>query len=670
MSAQSPSTPRWRTTLSAPVFIPGLSLILILLGVCAFDPALAERFFTAGQRWIGSNLSWYYILTVAGFLLFLIILAASPYGEIRLGPDDATPEYGYPSWLAMLFAAGMGIGLLYFGVAEPMMHFSAPVTASAGTPEAAREAMVSTFFHWGLHAWAIYATVGLALAYFGFRYNLPLTIRSALYPLLRQRINGALGHTVDVFALVCTVFGIATTLGYGVLQLAAGLHRLTGIDTATPVFHHVTIAVVIALAGISAATGVGRGVKRLSEFNLLLAIGLMVFVLLAGPTRAILQSFTENLGAYFSQIVGLSFRTFAYASEEKQNWLSGWTILYWAWWLSWSPFVGLFIARISRGRTIREFVLGVLLVPSAFNFLWMSVFGNGAIWLDTHGAASALSAVSGNADALLFNFLDLLPGASISASVAVLLIVVFFVTSADSGALVLDGIASKGREDSPVWQRLMWAVILGLSAALLMSVGGLKALQSMTLIAALPFSLIVLASCLGLWRALIGDRLHGLRELSPATSFWNGSKWRHRLDHLLRLSTPDEARAFIQTVAEPALRELGGDLQARGKAAFVSTGEDGAISLTVPRKHTRDFVYGVRPQTRTLSRLHPVRKEERAVTEPVTFFEDGRAGYDIQYMCHEEIIADVLRQYERYLQLGRLSETGLLNSAPGHVEAG
>ncbi|MEN3110129.1 BCCT family transporter [Uliginosibacterium paludis] len=667
----SDPTPKfWRCTLSAPVIIPGLALILLLLGLCAFDPTLAEGFFSAGQAWIGARLSWYYVLVVAAFLLFLVILASSPYGDIRLGPDDATPEYSYPSWLAMLFAAGMGIGLLYFGVAEPVMHFSSPATAVGGTPAAAREALVTTFFHWGLHAWAIYATVGLALAYFGFRYNLPLTIRSALYPLLRHRINGPVGHAVDVFALVCTVFGIATTLGYGVLQLSAGLHRLTGMETSSPAFRYVTIAAVISLAGISAATGVGRGVKRLSEFNLLLAIGLMLFVLFAGPTSVIMQSFTENLGAYFSDIVGLSFRTFAYADEAKKGWLSGWTIVYWAWWISWSPFVGLFIARISRGRTIREFVLGVLLVPSAFNFLWMSVFGNGAIWFDTHGAAQALSSVASNADALLFNFLDLLPGSGISSGVAVLLIIVFFVTSADSGALVLDGIASKGRDDSPVWQRLMWAVILGLSAALLMSVGGLKALQSMTLIAALPFSLIILASCLGLWRALIGDHLHSSRELSPATSFWNGSKWRDRLDHLLRLSTPDEARAFIQEVAEPALRELAGDLQARGKPARIDSAEDGSISLTVPRRHARDFVYGVRPQTRTLSRLNPLRKEERSVTEPVTFFEDGRAGYDVQYMSHDEIIADVLRQYERYLQLGRLSETGLLNSAPGHVEAG
>ncbi|MDQ7988163.1 MAG: BCCT family transporter [Candidatus Dactylopiibacterium sp.] len=662
-----PKHPALRTTLSAPVFIPGLALIALLLGVCAFDPGLAERFFLAGQNWITHNLSWYYILTVAIFLGFLVVLAASPLGDIRLGPDDATPEYSYPSWLAMLFAAGMGIGLLYFGVAEPMAHFAAPVEGAAGSPGAARAAMVTTFFHWGLHAWAIYATVGLALAYFGFRYNLPLTIRSALYPLLRQRTHGPIGHVIDIFALVCTVFGIATTLGYGVLQLSAGVHRLTGIDTTTPGFLYTTIAIVMSMAGISAATGVGRGVKRLSEFNLLLAIGLLLYVLAAGPTQHVLASFTENLGAYFREIVPLSFRTFAYGDVVQREWLSGWTIAYWAWWVSWAPFVGLFIARISRGRTIREFILGVLLVPSAFNFLWMSVFGNSAIWFDTHGAAQTLSAAAGGADALLFNFLDLLPFSTISSGVAVLLVVVFFVTSADSGALVLDSIASKGQDETPVWQRLMWAAILGLTSALLMSVGGLKALQAMTLIAALPFSLIVLAACMGLWRALLEDRLYASRELSPATNFWSGGDWRRRLDHLLNLSSPDEALAFIQNVAEPALRELAGDLQARGKRARVDTTPDGALTLTVPRKHRRDFIYGLRPQTRTLARLSPTHKVERSVTEPVTFFEDGRAGYDVKYMSHEEIIADVLRQYERHVQLGRLNETALVDSAPGHA---
>ena len=661
-----------RCTLSAPIFVPSAILIVSLLALCAFAPQAAEKLFASGQGWISEHFAWFYVLAVAGFLVALLALTMSRFGDIRLGPDDATPEYNYASWVAMLFAAGMGIGLLYFGVAEPMMHYVSPPTAATGTAAATSEALTTTFFHWGLHAWAIYGTVGLALAYFGFRYNQPLTLRAALYPLLRERTQGALGHAVDIFSLVSTVFGIATTLGYGVLQLSAGITRLTGWDTSGELFRFGLIAAVICLAGISAATGVGRGVRRLSEFNLLLALGLMLFVLFAGPTTLILGAFTENLGNYLSQLASMSFRTFAH-EEEKQGWLSGWTILYWAWWISWSPFVGLFIARISRGRTIREFVLGVLFIPTAFNLLWMTVFGNGAIWADAQLAAGALSAASSNVDALLFNFLDLLPAAGITASIALLLIVVFFVTSADSGALVLDGIASRGHQHSPVWQRLMWAVVLGLTAALLMSVGGLKALQSMTLIAALPFTVIMLAACVGLWRALIADSLHSNRSLSPATNFWNGRQWRQRLDHLLHQPGPEDARAFIASVVTPALQALAAELLSRGRTARVEEMVDGAVALIVPQENSRDYVYGVRPQERTLSRLNPLRDEaadaktEETVTEPTTFFEDGRAGYDIQYLTHEEILADALRQYERYIQLAQMRETHLLMIAPGHT---
>lgn len=662
-----------RCTLSAPVFVPGMLSILLLLGFCVLWPSLAEQAFDSAQAWISASFGWYYVLAASAFLVCLVVIAASRFGDIRLGPDDATPEYSYTSWIAMLFAAGMGIGLLYFGVAEPMMHFAAPPTAAAQTPAAAQQAMSTTFFHWGLHAWGIYATVGLALAYFGFRYKLPLTLRSALYPLLRERIHGPLGHAVDSFALVSTVFGIATTLGYGVLQLSAGLQRVTGMDTSGPGFRYLAIAVVISLAGISAATGVGRGVKRLSELNLLLAIGLMLFVLFSGPTTAVLGAFSENLGNYLSEVVSMSFRTFAYSDADKQGWLSGWTLLYWAWWISWSPFVGLFIARISRGRTIREFVLGVLLVPTAFNFLWMSVFGNSAIWLDVNKAGGALSLLANNADTLLFNFLDLLPASTLSSCVALLLIVVFFVTSADSGALVLDGIASRGHPRSPVWQRLMWTLLLGLTAALLMGVGGLKALQSMTLIAALPFSMIMLAACAGLWRGLIADQAHTTRDFSPATSFWNGQRWRQRLDHLLHRSSPQDANSFITHTAQPALQELAGELQARGQTARVDSSVYGRIALIVPQTGSRDFVYGIQIQTRSLTGQLALDatpdQQPLQLAEPMTFFEDGRAGYDVQTMTREELLADVLRQFERYIQLNRLHATHLLNTAPGHSQS-
>jgi len=669
-----PSVPhRRRSTWSMPVFVPSLLLIAILLAVCLFRPRAAEAFFTAGQAWVTGHFSWLYVLAVATFLLMLIVIAVSRYGDIRLGPDDARPDFSFGSWLAMLFAAGMGIGLMYFGVGEPMMHFLAPPYAEPGTLAAAREAMVSTFFHWGFHAWAVYAVVGLVLAYFGFRYGLPLTLRSGLYPIFKERIHGPIGHAVDVFALVGAVFGIATTLGYGVQQLSAGLQRLTGWDTSGQGFLLGLIAVVVALAGVSAASGLDKGVKRLSELNLLLAIALLWFVLLTGPTRVLLGLFSENLGNYLSGIVQLTFRTFSYQPAQSPGWFGGWTILYWAWWISWSPFVGLFIARISRGRTIREFILGVLLVPTAFNLLWMTVFGNTAIWLDMHAAAGALGSSASNVDALLFNFFDLLPWPTLTSGMAIVLISVFFITSADSGAFVIDNIATQGCEQSPVWQRLFWAALLGLTAALLLGVGGLKALQSMTLIAALPFTLIMLLLCLGLWRGLLADRLHFSRELSPATNFWTGQRWRARLDQLLHLPSQADMAEFFRSRVEPALTEVSVELNRRGLDSQVRFEGELQVTLTVAQQGVRDFVYGVRAVARPAPAFNPLAaahsgRGDDPIHEPLTFFADGRAGYDIQYLTHQELIADVLRQYERYLLLAQNQDTQLLNQAPGHTD--
>ena len=399
-----------------------------------------------------------------------MLIAASDFGNIRLGPDDAEPEFSFVSWTAMLFAAGMGIGLMYFGVGEPMQHFLKPPTVDPGTAAAAREAMLMTFFHWGFHAWAIYGLMGRARV-LRLPLQLPLTLRSGCIRKLRERINGWIGHTVDAFALVGTVAGIATTLGYGVMQISAGLHTVVGWDTSGNAFRIGLVVLVVLLAGASAASGLDK-VRRLSELNLLLAFLLLAFVVVAGPTSFLLRALGDNIGQYLSHLVDLSFRTYAYASPREEGWFGGWTILYRAWWVSWSPFVGMFIARISRGRTIRQFVIGVLLVPTAFNLVWMTVFGNSAIWLDTHGAAGALAQTATNVDALLFRFFDFLPLSQGLSIVAIVLIAVFFVTSADSGAFVLDQIATRGNAHSPVWQRLFWAALLGVTAAVLLVAGG------------------------------------------------------------------------------------------------------------------------------------------------------------------------------------------------------
>ena len=664
-----------RTTFAPKVVLPALLVLGILLVFCGFYPQRAERFFSGAQGWVVGHFDWFYTVVVTVFLVFLVLIASSRYGDIKLGPDDAVPDFSFVSWTAMLFAAGMGIGLMYFGVGEPLQHFLKPPTQIGGTPAAAREAMQSTFFHWGFHAWAVYGAMGLVLAYFGFRYNLPLTMRSGLYPLLKERINGPIGDAVDAFALVGTIAGIATTLGYGALQLSAGLGSLTSWDTGSTGFRIAIIAIVVGLAGISAVTGLDKGVRRLSELNLSLSFILLGFVLMAGPTVFLFQALSENIGNYLSQLVNMSLRTFAYEPTQEAGWFGGWTILYWAWWISWSPFVGMFIARISRGRTIRQFVVGVLLVPTAFNLVWMTVFGNGAIWIDTHVANGALAQTVGNVDALLFRFFDYLPFTSAVSWLAIVLIAVFFVTSADSGAFVVDSIASRGNPRSPVWQRLFWAAVLGVTAVVLLLAGGLKALQAMTLVAALPVAVIMLALCFGLWRGLAADVAHSSQDLSPATNFWSGQHWLRRLEQIVHQSTRSEVLEYLRATVLPAMEQVASELRKRGVEATVHSEEvaDGTLRLTIPDPLMRDFVYGVKVQQRTLP-VFLVREATKSsdntqVYEPMTFFADGRLGYDIQYLRHEELIVDILRHYERYRAITGDERTQLLNRAPGHTDA-
>lgn len=658
-----------RTTLVPQVVVPALSVLVLLLVLCTVRPELAGSVFGIAQRWVTGRFDWFYMLAVTGFLGFLVVVAASRFGDIRLGPDEAEPEFSFVSWTAMLFAAGMGIGLMYFGVSEPMQHYLQPPTATPQTALAAREAMLTTFFHWGLHAWAIYGVMGLALAYFAFRYNLPLTMRSGLYPLLRERINGALGHGVDAFALIGTIAGIATTLGYGVLQLGAGLHQVGGWQTDSDTFRVALICAVVVLAGVSAASGLGNGVRRLSELNLTLAFLLLAFVIIAGPTVFVLQAFSENVGNYIANLVSLSFRTFAYTPANSADWFGGWTIQYWAWWVSWSPFVGMFIARISRGRTVRQFVIGVLIVPTVFNLLWMTAFGNSAIWLDAHQAAGGLAQTATNVDALLFRFFDFFPGTTALSWLAIVLIGVFFVTSADSGAFVIDTIASRGAPHSPVWQRLFWAAVLGATAAILMLAGGLKALQAMTLVAALPVAIIMVLLCYGLWRGMSADRAHYSRELAPATSFWSGTRWRQRLAQMVNPSTQADVQAFLAKQVRPAMNDVVKELSRRGIEAHVFDTDD-SVRLVIPDPSDRDFVYGVRSASKPLPVATPsqaAEPEAAQVYEPVTFFEDGREGYDIEYLRGEEIIADILRHYERYRAQRADERTSLLREAPGHT---
>ncbi|HBF50344.1 MAG TPA: choline transporter, partial [Massilia sp.] len=423
--AARPQASRARIQVNPPVFFISAALILAFVLFGAVFPDQAGNVFDAMQKRIVHDFGWFYILAVALFLIFVLFLMMSRYGDVKLGPDDSEPEYSYLSWFAMLFSAGMGIGLLFFGVAEPIQHYAKPPVGEGSTIQSARQAMVLTFFHWGVHAWAIYIVVGLALAYFAFRRGLPLTLRSSLFPLIGKRIHGPIGHAIDIFAVLGTMFGVATSLGFGVLQVNAGFAHLFGLPVNTTV-QVILIAVITGMATLSAGTGLDKGVKRLSELNIILAIALLVFVLFTGSTVFLLQAYVQNIGAYLGAVVQRTFRMYAY---EPNAWLGDWTLFYWGWWISWSPFVGMFIARISRGRTIREFVTGVLLVPVLFTFLWMTVFGNTAIAIDLSGAAPIVQTVADNLPVALFEVLEQLPFSVVASGLATLLVITFFVTS-------------------------------------------------------------------------------------------------------------------------------------------------------------------------------------------------------------------------------------------------
>ncbi len=651
------------TTFSRSVAMPGILVLLLLSFVCGVFPERTRIVLDSVQNFFYENLSWLYIFFVIFFLVFLAVLALGKTGNIRLGADNAKPQHSFIAWVAMLFSAGMGIGLMYFGVAEPLSHYVSPPLSSMGHSE--REALFSTFIHWGVHAWGIYAVMGLVLAYFSYRYRLPLAMRSGLYPLLKTRINGKLGDMIDVFALCCTFFGITTSLGFGVVQLNSGLAYLGLMPSDSFIFQSLIVFVVLSVAVISASSGVNKGVRILSELNLMLAFLLMCFIICFGPTVHLLGAFSEAVGCYLNNFFIRTFNTFTFESEGK-SWLSNWTIMYWAWWISWSPFVGLFIAKISKGRTVREFILVVLFVPTLFVFLWMTVFGGGAIWMDQNVAMGALSALVDDPDSLLFYFLQLFPLAKPLCALAVLMITVFFVTSADSGIMVLNSIASKNRGKTPVWQNIFWGAIMGILSLLLLRSGGLQALQTMTLISSLPFGFIMVILCYCLWKALKIDIAYHQSKLPYGSHVWDSSRWREYLDQILQYTKKSDVKEFIESSVRPAFEELQRAFADKGVDAEIREGKAGPISIEILIRYDRlqNFKYGVMAEKQSVSQY--IIDEDNAPTPesdvyiPLSYYNNGRSGNDIQHLEKEEIIADVLREYERFMNIAADEKSEIL----------
>ena len=640
--------------INPPVFFGSTLFIALFIAITLLAPQFFDTLTSQVKEWISTSAGWFYILAVAGFLIFIVCIALSSFGKLKLGPEHSKPDYGYGSWYAMLFTAGMGIGLMFFGVAEPVMHFSMPPVGDPNTVAAARQAMRITFFHWGLHAWAIYAVVALSLAYFAYRHNLPLQVRSALYPLIGDRIYGPIGHAVDIFAVLGTVFGVATSLGFGVTQVNAGLNYLFGVPQSTTM-QIVLIVAITALATMSVAAGLDKGVKRLSELNMLLAVVLMLFVLIAGPTIFLLQTFVQNTGNYLSNLFSMTFNLYAY---EQNGWIGGWTLFYWGWWIAWSPFVGMFIARVSRGRTVREFIWGMLLIPTGFTFMWMTFFGDTAIYLILQeNAAALISDVQADQSVALFKFFEYLPLSSISSFIATLLVIMFFVTSADSGSLVVDMLTSGKQQGSPVWQRVFWAILQGVIAAVLLLAGGLAALQSATLAMALPFTMIMILMCWGLFIAMRLDvtKKRSIQDarITPRSLGMSARSWQERLSLIMhRPNSLDEVNGFMQQNVKPALLAVAEEFKKQSIDAQVVEKSPQHIWLQIGHQEEIDFYYSVRARQHQPPAFM-TKAQEQAI--PSVYYraevhlQEGGQDYDIMDWRVDDIIQDIIDQYERHL---------------------
>ncbi|WGX14178.1 choline BCCT transporter BetT [Pseudomonas aeruginosa] len=647
--------------MNPPVFYGAAILILLFAAVVIGFPQRAGEWLLAAQTWASQTVGWYYLLAMTLYLIFVVVTALSGYGKIKLGADHDEPEFSYLSWAGMLFAAGISITLFFFCVSEPLTHFLQPPQGEAGTQEAARQAMELLFLHWGLHGWGVFALVAMALAYFAYRHNLPLALRSALYPLIGKRINGPIGYTVDCFGIIATVFGLGADMGFGVLQLNSGLDYLYAI----PHTHPVQMALIVLMMGAAisvAVSGVDKGIRILSDINMLLACSLLLFVLFAGPTQHLLNTLVQNVGDYLGHLPGKSFDLYAYGGPS--DWLGSWTVFYWAWWIAWAPFVGLFIARISRGRTIREFVFGVLFIPLGFTLAWMSIFGNSALE-QALGGASELGRVAIEQPSMaLYQMLQNYPWSRAVITVTVLVSFVFFVTSADSGTVVLSTLSAHGGsadDDGPKWLRVFWGSVTALVTGGLLFAGSIDALKSAVVLTSLPFSLILLLMMWGLHKAFYMEsqcqraRSHSLAPLMSGNGKRSGG-WKRRLSQAVHFPSRDEVYRFMNDVVRPAISEVSEVFREKGLAVDAQLDPGNAsLSLEIGHGEQHRFLYQVLMRgyfTPSFARagMGGLHLKNRRYFRAEVHLAEGSQDYDLMGYTKEQIINDMLDQYERHLQ--------------------
>jgi choline/glycine/proline betaine transport protein len=662
-SRWSGPTTRW------PVFLAAVVLTSAVAAWGLIAPTSAESTLASVVGKVTTGFGWFYILLATVILGFVVYLGISRYGHVRLGPDHSRPEFSTFAWASMLFAAGIGTDVMFFSVVEPVTQYVAPPTGQGGTVEAAREATVWTLFHYGITGWAMYALMGLALAYFAYRLHLPLAVRSALYPVFGKRVDGALGHVVDTAAVLGTVFGVATSLGIGVVFLNIGLNVLFGVAVGTGA--QIALAVLaVTVAAVSATTGIDKGIRILSQLNVLLALGLAGWVLVTGKTTFLLNAIVMNVGDFVRTFPAKTTETFAFV--DNAEWMSLWTLFFWAWWIAWASFVGLFLARISRGRTIRQFVAGTMVIPFAYIVMWISIFGNAAVDRVRGGDAEFAEVAQQYDGAGFWMLMQQYPASGVVIAVALFVGLLFYVTSADSGALVMANLCSNLRsvqDDGAPWMRILWAAVTGLLTIAMLLVGGILALQYATIIFAVPFAIVLVLVMWGLMKALrvegrradSGD--HHLPAMLSARSVREGrDAWRTRLARAVNFVDVDDAMEHLSGVVEPALAAVAAELGERGVAVEMTSGTSTAghpyVELRCPAD-SHPFVYRVEvteSPVPTYGGRMPGNRDRYARLE--VHLDEGGQDYDVMGYTENQVIHDCLDQYERHLEFLRLRERG------------
>lgn len=649
-----------------PVFIiSGVGILAIALWAI-FAPDNAADTLAGIVSWVSKNFGWFYIVTATVAVLFMLYVAISRTGQIKLGPDHAKPQFGLFSWASMLFAAGIGIDLLFFSVAEPVAQYYGPPTGDAETIEAARQAVVFTLFHYGVTGWALYALMGMAFGYFAYRLNMPLTIRSALYPIIGKRIHGPAGEAVEIAAMLGTVFGVATSLGIGVVQLNYGLRVLFGVDESTS-WQIALIVVAVSVAIASAVSGVDKGIRRLSELNVGLAICLMLYILITGRTAFLFDALVMNVGEYVSKFPSMTMDTYAFSGA--QEWLNSWTLFFWAWWVAWAPFVGLFLARISRGRSLRQFVVGTLTIPFLFVLMWVSVFGNSALDLVINGDSEFGQTALDYPERAFYLLLEQYPAPMMVAAVASLIGLLLYITSADSAALVMSNFTSKitdTQQDGKKWTRIFWAVVVGVLTISMLYVGGIPTLQSATIVMGLPFAFVIYLVMYGLFKSL---RLELLQQDSTRRALHGAMSgravdgrqgdWRNRLARSMSFPGKKPVMRYLDRVVQPALEQVADAIRERGGEVTLhrepaeEVGID-QIDLQVGFGEEMSFRYQVYPvEHLTPSFAGLVHLDSDAdiyYYRFEVFTLTGSLGYDVYGYTQEQLISDVLDLYERHLE--------------------